>query len=175
MFEDKHMFKFICALLGFASIIIPGPIIPIISFIIAIAMFVYKIKQAKEGPEGFESLMLDIVIIVIIIVIDIGFFSMRISIEHEYNKYDYSWSNSQEMTASDFAETAIAAYQLGNLSQFSDSGNHLNAIKSGFTSYLKDELEITDVNVKGNKITCNIGSDMIIFTITKNDIKYSVK
>ena len=175
MFEDKHMFKFICALLGFASIIIPGPIIPIISFIIAIAMFVYKIKQAKESPEGFESLMLDIVIIVIIIVIDIGFFSMRISIEHEYNKYDYSSSNSQEMTASDFAETAIAAYQLGNLSQFSDSGNHLNAIKSGFTSYLKDELEITDVNVKGNKITCNIGSDTIIFTITKNDIKYSIK
>ncbi len=175
MFEDKHMFKFICALLGFASIIIPGPIIPIISFIIAIAMFVYKIKQAKESPEGFASLMLDIVIIVIIIVIDIGFFAMRISIEHEYNKYDYSSSNSQEMTASDFAETAIAAYQLGNLSQFSDSGNHLNAIKSGFTSYLKDELEITDVNVKENKITCNIGSDTIIFTITKNDIKYSVK
>ena len=175
MFEDKHMFKFICAILGFASIIIPGPIIPIISFIIAIAMFVYKIKQAKESPEGFASLMLDIVIIVIIIVIDIGFFAMRISIEHEYNKYDYSSSNSQEMTASDFAETAIAAYQLGNLSQFSDSGNHLNAIKSGFTSYLKDELEITDVNVKENKITCNIGSDTIIFTITKNDIKYSVK
>ena len=171
MFEDKHMFKFICAILGFASIIIPGPIIPIISFIIAIAMFVYKIKQAKESPEGFASLMLDIVIIVI----DIGFFAMRISIEHEYNKYDYSSSNSQEMTASDFAETAIAAYQLGNLSQFSDSGNHLNAIKSGFTSYLKDELEITDVNVKENKITCNIGSDTIIFTITKNDIKYSVK
>ena len=175
MFEDKHMFKFICALLGFASIITPGPIIPIISFIIAIAMFIYKIKQAKESPEGFESLMLDIVIIVIIIVIDIGFFAMRISIEHEYNKYDYSSSNSQEMTASDFAETAIAAYQLGNLSQFSDSGNHLNAIKSGFTSYLKDELEITDVNVKENKITCNIGSDTIIFTITKNDINYSVK
>ena len=175
MFEDKHMFKFICALLGFASIIIPGPIIPIISFIIAIAMFVYKIKQAKESPEGFASLMLDIVIIVIIIVIDIGFFAMRISIEHEYNKYDYSSSNSQEMTASDFAETAIAAYQLGNLSQFSDSGNHLNAIKSGFTSYLKDELEINDVNVKGNKITCSLDTYTFIFTVTKNDIKYKVK
>ena len=69
MFEDRHMFKFVCAMLGFASIIIPGPIVPIISFIIAIAMFVYKIKQAKESPEGFESLMLDIIIIVIIIVI----------------------------------------------------------------------------------------------------------
>ena len=45
MFEDKHMFKFVCAMLGFASIIIPGPIVPIVSFIIAIAMFVYKIKQ----------------------------------------------------------------------------------------------------------------------------------
>lgn len=175
MFEDKHMFKFVCAMLGFASIIIPGPIIPIISFVIAIAMFVYKIKQAKESPEGFESLMLDIIVIVIVIVIDIGFFAMRISIENEYNKYNYSSSSSQEMSASDFAETTIYAYQLGNLSQFSDSGNHLAAIKSGFTSYLKDDLGISDVTVNGNKITCKVKSDTIIFTVTKNDIKYSVK
>lgn len=175
MFEDKHMFKFICALLGFASIIIPGPIIPIVSLVIAIIMLIYKIKRAKESPEGFEVLMIDIILIIIVLVIDIGFFAMRISIEHEYNKYNYSSNNSQEMTASDFAETAIAAYQLGNLSQFSDNGNHLNAIKSGFTAYLKDELEISDVSVNGNRITCNIGTDQIIFTITKNDIKYSVK
>ncbi len=175
VFEDKHMFKFIYALLGFASIIIPGPIVPIISLIIAIGILIYKIKLAKESPEGFEAIMLDIVLIIIVLVIDIVFFVMRISIEHEYNKYDYSSSNSQEITASDFAETAIVAYQLENFSQFSDNGNHLNAIKSGFTSYLKDELGITEVNVKGNKITCNIGSDTIIFTITKNDIKYSVK
>lgn len=175
MFEDKHMFKFVCAMLGFASIIIPGPIVPIISFVIAIAMFVYKIKRAKESPEGFESLMLDIIIIIIVIVVDIGFFAMRISIEHEYNKYDYSSSSSQEMSASDFAETAIYAYQLGNLSQFSDSGNHLVAIKSGFTTYLKDQLGLSDVTVNGNRITCKVKSDTIIFTVTKNDIKYSVK
>lgn len=175
MFEDKHMFKFVCALLGFASIIIPGPIVPIISLIIAISMLVYKIKRAKESPKGFEALMLDIILIIIVLVIDIGFFAMRISIEHEYNKYNYSSSSNQEMTTSELAENIILAYQLENASQFSDSGNHLNTIKSGFTTYLKEELEINDVSVNGNKITCNIGTDTIIFTVTKNDIKYSVK
>lgn len=175
MFEDKHMFKFVCALLAFASIIIPGPIIPIISLIIAIAMLVYKIKLAKESPEGFEALMLDIILIVIVLVIDIGFFAMRISIENEYNKYDYSSTSSQEMSTSDFAETAISVYKLGNISQFSDNGNHQNAIKRGFTTYLKNDLDVTDVNIKGNRITCNIGTDKIIFTITKNDIKYTIK
>lgn len=175
MFEDKHIFKFLCALLGFASIIIPGPLIPIISLVIAISMLVYKIKRAKESPEGFESLMIDIVLIIIVLVIDIGSCVVRISTEYEYSKYNSSSSNSQEMTASDFAETAIVAYQLGNLSQFSDDGNHLNEIKIGFTDYLKNELGITDVNGNGNKITCNINSDTIIFTITKNDIKYNVK
>lgn len=175
MFEDRHIMKFVYALLGFASIIIPGPIVPIVSLIIAIAMLVYKIKRAKESPEGFESLMLDIIIIVIVLVVDIGIFAMRISIENEYNKYNYSSSSKQERTASDFAESAILAYQIGNLSQFSDEGNHLNAIKSGFTTYLKEELGITNTTVKGNKITCSVGSDTIIFTVTKNDIKYSIK
>lgn len=46
MFEDKHMMKFVYALLGFASIIIPDPIIPIISLVIAISLLVYKIKRA---------------------------------------------------------------------------------------------------------------------------------
>ncbi len=62
MFEDKHMFKFVCALLGFASIIIPGPIIPIVSLVIAISLLVYKIKRAKKSPEGFEALILDIIL-----------------------------------------------------------------------------------------------------------------
>lgn len=175
MFEDKYMMKFVYALLGFASIIIPGPIVPVISLIIAIAMLVYKIKQAKESPEGFESLMIDIIIIVIVLVVDIGIFAMRISIENEYNKYDYSSSSSEEMTVSDFAENAILAYQLGNLSQFSDDGNHQSAIKSGFSTYLRDEIGLTDVTINGNKITCNMGTDKIIFTVTKNDIKYSIK
>lgn len=175
MFEDKHMMKFVYALLGFASIIIPGPIVPIISLIIAISLLVYKIKRAKESPEGFEELMLDIIIIVIVLVVNIGIFAMRISIENEYNKYNYSSSSSQEMTATEFAETAIATYQIGNLSQFTDKGNHINAIKSGFKSFLQNDLEIEDVKVNGNKITCSIGTDTIIFSITKNDIKYSIK
>lgn len=175
MFEDRSMLKFVYALLGFASIIIPGPIVPVVSLIIAIALLVYKIKQAKESPEGFEALMLDIIIIVIVLVVDIGIFAMRISIENEYNKYNYSSSSQQEMTASDFAESAILAYQIGNLSQFSDEGNHQSAIKSGFSKYLRDELGISDISINGNKITCKIGTDTIIFTITKNDIKYSIK
>lgn len=175
MFEDKHIFKFICALLGFASIIIPGPIVPIISFVIAISMLVYKIKCAKESQQGFELLMIDIVLIIIVLVIDIGLFAMRISIENEYNKYNYSSSSSQEMTISDFAEATILGYKAGNLSQFSDKGNHQSAIKSGFTTYLKDELGIKNVSINENKITCNVRENTIIFTITKNDIKYSIK
>ena len=169
------MMKFVYVLLGFASIIIPGPIVPIISLIIVISLLVYKIKRAKESTEGFEELMLDIVIIIIVLVINIGFFVMRISIENEYSKYDYLSSSSQEMTASEFAETAIVTYQIGNLSQFTDEGNHINAIKSGFKSFLQNDLEIKDVKVNGNKITCNLEMDIIIFTITKNDIKYSIK
>lgn len=169
------MLQFVCILLGIISIIIPGPIVPIISFIIVISLLVYKIKRAKESPEGFKSLMLDAVIIIIVIVINIGFFVMRISIENEYSKSDYSSSSYQEMSASEFSEAAIAAYQIGNLSQFTDEGNHLNAIKNGFKSFLQNDLEIEDVKVNGNKITCNIGTDTIIFTITKNDIKYSIK
>lgn len=175
MFENKYMFQLVCALLGFASIIIPGPIVPIISLIIAISLLVYKIKRAKESPEGFESLMMDVVIIIIVLVINIGFFVTRISIENEYNKYNYSSSSSQDITASEFAETAIFTYQIGNLSQFTDKGNHLDDIKSGFKSFLQNDLEIQNVKVNGNKITCNIGADTIIFTITKNDIKYSIK
>lgn len=176
MFEDKHIFKFVCALLAFASIIIQGPLVPMISLIIAIAMLVYKIKKAKESPEGFEDLMLDIICIVIVFIISIIFFAIGISAEYdEYNRHDYLSSDSQEMTASDFAETVITAYQLDNFSQFSDSGNHQTEIKNGFSSFLKDELDISDVSVKGNRITCNIGTEQIIFTVTKNDIKYNIK
>jgi len=175
MFEDKHIFKFVCALLAFASIIIQGPLVPIISLIIAIAMLVYKIKRAKESPEGFEQLMLDIICIVIVLVMNVIFFAIRISAEYEYNRHNYLATGSQEMTSSDLAETIIAAYKLDNFSQFSDSGNHQNEIKNGFSSFLKDELDISDVSVKGNRITCNIETEQIIFTVTRNDIKYNIK
>lgn len=174
MFEDRHMFKFVCALLGFASIIIPGPIIPIISFVIAIAMFVYKIKRAKESPEGFESLMLDIVIIVIVIIVDIGFFAMRISIENEYNKYNYSSSSSSEYSTSDLAQLIVTSYKIDHSSQFG-SGTNINTIKSGFKRYLESEMDLTNVTISGNNVICYIGSDKVIFTVTTNDIKYTIK
>lgn len=174
MFEDKHMFKFVCALLGFASIIIPGPIVPIISLIISIGLLIYKIKRAKESPEGFEALMLDIVCIIIVLVIGIGLTVLRISIENDYNKYNYSSDSSQETTVSDFAETAILKYQIDNFSQFSEKGNHQSKIKKGFSTYLKNDLGINDVSIKGNKITCKYRKNTVIFTVTKNDIKYSI-
>ena len=140
--------------------------------ILIIASIVSAIIEVMQGSDDFLD---SIIIIAIVIVIDIGFFAMRISIEHEYNKYDYSSSSSQEMSASDFAENAINVYEIGHLAQFSDERNHLAEIKSGFTSYLKNELELSDVTVNGNKITCKFNYDTIIFTVTKNDIKYSVK
>ncbi len=175
MFEDRNMMRFVYALLGFASIIVPGPIVPLVSLIIVIAMLVHRIKRVKESEYRAEIIMLDIIIIGIVLVIDIGILAMRISVEKEYNKYDYSSSSSEEISTSDMAEAAIMAYRLGNLSQFSDKGNHQSTIKSGFTTYLKEELELTDVTVKGNEIVCNVGSDTIIFTVTKNDIKYSIR
>lgn len=174
MFEDKNMLKFVCVALGFASIIIPGPIIPIVSLIVAIGLLVYKIKRAKESPEGFEALMIDIILIIIVVVVDIGFFAMRISVDNTYNKYNSS-SNREEMTISELAETIITSYKMENLDQFSEDKNHLKAIRSGFTNFLKDELEIQEVSVNGNKITCNLDTDTIIFVVTKNDIKYSIK
>lgn len=173
-FEDKHMFKFICALLGFASIIIPGPIVPIVSLIIAIAMLVYKIKAAKESPEGFEALMLDIVLIIIVLVVDIGFFAMRISIQNEYNdKYNYS-SNSSEYSTSDLAQMIITSYKIEHSSQFTN-GTNISTIISGFKTYLEKEMEITNVTMNGNRITCYIGTDQVIFTVTTSDIKYIIK
>ena len=157
MFEDKHIFKFVCILLGVFSIFLPGPIIPIISFIIGIGMLIYKIKCVKESPEGFEALMIDIILIIIVIVIDIGFFAMRISIESEYDKYNYSSSSSQKYTIEELAESTISVYKMGHLSQFTDKANNLNKIKKEFKVFLEEEVGLTD------------------FTVNKNDITYTIK
>ncbi len=176
MLEDRHMMRFIYILLGIASIFIPGPIISSVSFIIATAILVNKIKKAKESPEGYEALMLDIIIIVIIIVADIGAFAMKIAMEKEYNKLNFSSkSTQQETNASDFAESAILSYKIENISQFFDEGNNLNEIKSGFNTFLNEELNITNTTINGNKITCSFGKDTIVFTVTKNDIEYKIK
>ena len=168
MFEDRTLTKFVYVFLGFISIIIPGPIVPLVSLIITIAMLVYKIKSIKEGTIGFEEIMLDIIAIIIVIVINIAFFAVRISVENEYN-------SSEEITIEELVETTIDAYKLGNLSQFTDDGNHQSKIKTGFTDYLKNDIGISDVTVSGNKITCDMGTDTIVFTITKNNIKYAIE
>ena len=50
-----------------------------------------------------------------------------------------------------------------------------DAIKKGFKTYLQNELEIQDVKVNKNKITCTLGTEKIIFTVTKNDITFVVE
>ena len=50
-------------------------------------------------------------------VVDANFYELyNFLIENEYNKYDYSSSSTQEVTAEDVAEVAIASYQMENLS-----------------------------------------------------------
>lgn len=183
MSEDKHLFKFICAFLGLMSIFIEGPLIPMISFVIAIGMLIYKIKCAKESPEAYQALMLDIILVIIVLVIDIVFFIMQISIlgsvESQMSLFSNDSAvvdtNDSSMTLPEILDTAISLYKLGNLSQFSGDKNNSGAIKAGFSDYLENELGFTNVNVKGNKITCTFGTDEITFTVTKNDIKYKIK
>ena len=91
-------------------------------------------------------------------------------------KHNYSSSSSSEdMTVSELAEAAILVYKIDNMSQFESSSNNINAIKNGFKTYLQKELEIQDVKVNKNKITCTLGTEKIIFTVTKNDITFSVE
>lgn len=176
MFEDKHMLRFVYVLLGVFSIMIPGPIIPMVSLIIAICFIVHKIKRAQESPEGLQEVMFDVIILVIVIVINISFVVMRIAIEKEYGFLDkYSSSQEEEMTTEELAETLIVTYQLGNLSQFEEKGNHIAEIKKGFKKFLQDEMGIVDVTLKGNKITCNLDGETIIFTIIRNDITFDIK
>ena len=180
MFEDKNMMKYISALIGFCSIIIPGPIVPLVCLVIGIAMLVVKIKQAKESPEGFESLMLDIVCIVIVIVIDIVFTVYRVWLVAEYTNPSYdspSSSSSQEMTASDFADRAVAGYKLRNILAFENNKNKDNRaqIKSTFINYLKNELEMEDVKTNGDNVIVKYNSNQIVFTILLNDIRYKVR
>ena len=183
MFEDKSIFKFVCASLALISIIIPGPFVPIVSLLLAISLFIYKIKKAKESAEGFESLMLDIVMIVIVIMVDIGFLGFRIWAQHQYSlkkneDYSYfsSWKEDEKtLTTSEIAELAIFTYKSNYPNQFSANGNHYGAIKKGFEKYLKEELEISDVKVNKNIITCSIGLDTVKFTIQASDITYQVE
>ena len=175
MFENESMFKFVYLLLVLASIIIPGPIVPIIGVVIAISVLAYKIKCAKESQEGLEAFMLDIAILAIVLIINGVFFVMRISIEEEYEKHDYSVSTSKEMTASELAEDAIFNYKINNFSQFSEGKNNIIARKSGFKKFLQNDLEIKDIRENGDKLICKVGTDTIIFTITKDDIEFIVK
>ena len=178
MFEDGNLSKFIYAVLGFASIIIPGPAIKIVVFVIAVAMLVYEIKKAKESPEGFESATWSVVILVGILIFDLGFTALWWGVQNDYNKYNYVQTSSSDslddMSPEEFAEAAVVAYKLGHLVQFVEKENHQSEIKSGFMEFLENNIGINNIEEKGNKLTCVIDGKKIIFTITKSDIKYTV-
>lgn len=170
------MFRFVYLLLVFASIIIPGPIVPLISFAIAIGMLIYKIKAAKESQEGFQMLKLDIIFIIIILIMDIAFFGLRISIESSYNRSNYSQTSiKKEMTASEFAETVITLYRVENSSLFYSEKNNTKTIRNGFKSYLQNNLEMDDVTIKGKNVICYFGDEKIVFNIEDNNISFSIR
>lgn len=175
MDKNRDMFEFVYILLGFLSIFTSGPVVPFICLIIAISIVIYKVKRAKESIQGFEALKRDIIFIIILLVIDIGFFAMEISVQNEYNKHDYSSSNSQEMSTSDIAKELISVYKANNPSQFSKKGNHQEEIKTGFSNFLKKEIGKDYITVIENIIFCGSGDNRITFEITKNNIKYSTK
>lgn len=179
MFEDGNLSKFIYAILGVASIIIPGPAIKIAVFVIAVAMLIYEIKKAKESPEGFESATWSVVILVGILIFDLGFTVLWWGVQSDYNKYNYTQTSSSasiddDMSPEELAEAAVVTYKLGHLAQFVEKENHQNEIKSGFMEFLENDIGISNIEAKGNKLTCVIAGNKIIFTITKSDIKYTV-
>lgn len=170
------MFRFFYSILAFASIIIPGPIVPMISLVIAIGMLIYKLKAAKESREGFEMLKFDIIMIIVILVMDIAFFGLRISIESSYNRNNNSQASiEEEMTASEFADAVISQYRAENFYLFYSEDNNTKTIKSGFKSYLQNDLKMDDVTIKGKNVICYYGDEKIIFTVDDNDISFKVK
>lgn len=169
------MYRFIYSILAFASIIIPGPIVPMVSFVIAIGILIYKIKAAKESKEGFDLLKIDIIMIIIVLVIDIGFVALRISIENSYNRSNYSQTSKEQMTSSEFAETVIFQYQMENISLFSNGENNTKTIRSGFKEYLQNDLGLDNVTIRGKNVICYFEDEKIVFTVDDNDISFSIK
>lgn len=172
MFEDNGLFRFYYILLTVASIIIPGPIIPMIGAVLLIVLCIYKFKRAKESPEGFHSLMLEIVFIVILIIIEVAFFALRISAENSVKVNKYSTESSQEYTISDLADITIETYKLMNPSVF-DGKTEVSKIRGDFKDFIQDYWEVDDITIKGNKIICTIDDQKVAFSVSKKNITYS--
>ena len=172
---DRYMYRFIYSMLAFASIIIPGPIVPMVSLAITIGLLVYKIKAARESKEGFDMLKIDIIILIVVLVVDVGFAVLRISIENSYNGYNYSQTGKQQMTSSEFAEAAISQYTTKNFFLFFNGENNTKTIRSGFKEYLQNDLGLDNVTIKGKNVICYYNSEKIVFTVDGNDIDFNAK
>ena len=178
MLEDKGMLKFIWTFLGVISIMVDGPIIPLVCSIIAIAVLVYKIKCAKEDPAVMQDMMFEIFVLVIVLIITIPCFIMRIAIVSEFDSSDYKSSSVEEekvYTSEEIAEMIIDKYKRTHDSYFNTTSNKLNEIKSGFELILRDYFGDENVTVNNNKMTCSYLLDEIVFTVTRNDITYVIK
>ena len=80
MFEDKNITKFAYGILVLASIIIDGPLVPILSMALAIGVLAYKLKVAKNNPADNMDFMLDVLILGIVIVVNIVLAFLRFGV-----------------------------------------------------------------------------------------------
>lgn len=170
----KHMYKFIYILIALLTIIRPGPIVPIVCLLVAIGILIAKINAAKKSKETSKKLKTDIILILIVVIVCGVFSVIRISAETEHRK-NSPITITRTMKASEFAEKAIDTYKKNNSSQFIEKGSHFSEIKKGFMAFLKDDLEIIDIQEDRNKLTCTVKKEEIIFEITKNNIEFSIK
>jgi len=138
-----------------------------------------KIKRARESPEGFEELKVDIIIIAIMLLLNIGVSAFKLSIANDYKRYfpnsQVSQTKQQEENAAEFAEKAILLYEVQNESLFTGEYNRNKTILNGFTTFLKETAGIPNVYKNKNQIICTNENIRIIFTVANNEITYAIQ
>lgn len=168
---DKHMYKIISGVLAMCCFFTGSAIVSLICIIFEIGMLVFAIKKAKESPEGLEMIMLDVFCIVIALIISLVMSiyecTIELSFQNDPNHLGNSKTQSEtSITPEEWVETAIFTYKI--------QGDETYTAK-GFGNYLKQELGITDVKVKGNNVTFSINLYQITCKVTKQDITYKIQ
>ena len=175
MFEDKGIVKFAYGILVLASIIIDGPIVPIICLVLAVGLIIFKYKESKSSPEKGMDFMLDVIILSIVIIVNIVLLFLRIGIMTSTNKYykTYSESSYESYTADDFAKLAISEYYSKAMTSGYETNS--NKMKKEFKDFL-EESGVPNVSIKGNKVNCTFDSSQISFIFDSDgDISYKIK
>ena len=175
MLEDKNITKFAYGILVLASIIIDGPLVPILSMALAIGVLVYKLKAAKNNPADSMDFMLDILILGVVIVVNIVLAFLRFGVIYSVSKHSSRTASSsyETFTVEDFATSAISSFKTKLMTGEIDNG--YTSIKNGFKAHL-EEAGVENVVLKNNKVTCTVGTDTIVFTIKQDgNITYKIK